>query len=604
LTSVNTLAAMAGSLTAGFVLLPWLGVVGSVLVVAALYGVVAIIACINGYQGFRRWLGCGLCAATLIGWFAFAPWDLTFQSLAPGEKLISYRDGEAGSVAIIETRTGQRLMKLNHEYLLGSSGGADREIRQGRLPLLLHPKPRRVAFIGVATGITVAAAMEFPVEKVAAMEIIPGVADEVDQFAKWNNAFHRDPRVEMVVADGRNHLLGTREEFDVIVSDLFVPWHAGTGDLYTREHFQLCHDRLAPGGLFAQWLAGYQVTVEELRSIVASFAEAFPVMMLWRNDFDTKLPIVCLIGYRDLAGAVIDPDKIRQDCQRLAAAGTANAGLLSDPAGVEMLFLGGDAELRRWAKGAVLNTDDWPYIEFSTPASYFHHKQVELQPIFDLLASFRPRRWPYAQSMSSDHSLDQLFRAADLVHDATLAELQKNYVKQARYLNELVTVAGDVPIVGGFIVDSALRYRQRKMTSRSDELLKAVIDRSSNPVPALVMLSKSMRAEGNEKEAIQLLERANKVAPERLDIQRSLVELLTAANQFDHAEPYLKHLVAADPDDAGLRIDLAVNLHRQGKTAEAAEQIAVFRTLDLGNQRTQLWTRLRTHGLGDYVDRP
>ena len=604
LTSVNTLAAVAGSITAGFVLLPWLGVVGSVLVVGALYGVVAIMACVNGYQGVRRWLGCAACVAIWVAWLAFAPWNLTFQSLASGEKLISYRDGEAASVAVIETRTGHRIMKMNHDYILGSSGGADREIRQGRLPLMLHPEPRRVAFIGVATGITAAAALDFPVEKVVAMEIIPGVVDEVDQFAKWNNAFHRDERVELVVADGRNHLLGTRERFDVIISDLFVPWHAGTGDLYTREHFQMCRDRLAPGGLFAQWLAGYQFTAEELRSIAASFAEAFPVITLWRNDFDTKLPIVCLIGYRDTEGVVIDPGKIAQDCQRFSATHTVNAGLLADPAGVQLLFLGGDAVLRRWATGAVLNTDNWPYIEYSTPASFFQHRQQELQPMFELLASFRPRVWPYAEPISSDHPPEQIFRAADLVHDATFAEWQKNYVKQAHHLRELAAVAGDVSVVSGFIAESAVRYRRRKMTSQSDELLRAVIDRSSNPLPALLMLSQSMRAEGNVEEAIRLLERASEQAPERLDTQRQLVELLTTTNQFVKAEPYLKHLVETDPEDAELRIDLAYNLHRQGKTSEASEQIAVFRTLDLRGQRAQLWTRLRTYGLGDYVDRP
>ena len=177
----------------------------------------------------------------------------------------------------------------------------------------------------------------------------------------------------------------------------------------------------------------------------------------------------------------------------------------------------------------------------------------------------------------------------------------KRFKASARASSRL---AGDVPVVGGFIVDAAARFRSRKMTARSDELLKAVIDRSQNPVPAMLMLAQSMRAEGKNEEAILLLDRASKRAPERLDIQRTLIELFTAANQFAQAEPLLRHLVEADPDDAELRIDMALNLHRQGKTAEAAEQIAAFRKLDLGGQRTQLWTRLRTYGLGDYIDQP
>ena len=47
--------------------------------------------------------------------------------------------------------------------------------------------------------------------------------------------------------------------YDVIVGDLFLPWRRGTALLYTVEQFEAAKARLAPGGLFAQWMPLYQM---------------------------------------------------------------------------------------------------------------------------------------------------------------------------------------------------------------------------------------------------------------------------------------------------------------------------------------------------------
>lgn len=603
LTGVNTLAAVAGSLTAGFVLLPRLGVAGSVLVIAPLYASVAVLGFVNGYDGVRKWVGCVACLAMWLGWLLFGPWNHTFQSLSSGETLISYQDGEAASVAVIERGNGHRIMKMNHEYVLGSSYAADKERRQGRLPLVLHPHPSRVAFIGVATGMTVSAATELPVEHVVAIELVPGVADAVDAFDRWNDAFYRDPRVEMVVDDGRNYLLGTADRFDVIVSDLFVPWHAGTGDLYSVEHFRIARQRLAPGGLFAQWLPGYQLSVEELRSIVASFLEVFSTATMWRNDFDAETPLVCLIGYRDAADATLDVAKIRRDCQHLVDTGRAQTSFFSEPASMALLFVCGDAELREWSRGAPLNTDDRPYIEFSTARSYYRSRDAQNREMLELLASLHSPVWPYAESLTTDGAGEKIFRAAELINDAELANRQKNYEKEFRSLSELVDVAGDVNAVAAYVIDAAGRLRQRRMTARCNELLRAVAGQPDPPLRAVLLLARGLQADGDDEEAIELYARAIELDPERTSVRRLLVALLTKTGRFEEAQPHLEKLVDADPEDAELRIDLAQALDRQGKTTEAAQQIEVFRKLDLGDKRTQLWARLRTLGLGSYVDR-
>jgi spermidine synthase len=599
LTGANTLAGVAGSLIAGFVLLPRVGLGGSILAIASLYALLAIVSYWRGYRGIRRWVGCAACVALVAGWYGLGVWRVNFQPLREGEQLVRYRDGETASVAVIENPDGQRVLKVNHTYTLGSSGGTPREVRQGRLPLLLHPEPERVAFIGVATGITTSAVLDFPVERVVAIELVPGVVEVLPDFEPWNRSFFRDGRVEIVVADGRNHLRGTSEQFDVIVSDLFVPWHAGTGDLYSVEHFEAAVARLAPGGLFVQWLPGYQLTAEELRTIAASFLEAFPEVALWRSDFHAEQPILGLAGYRE--GASIDPLALRLACERLARVRTPAAPFLSSPDGVGMLYVAGDAALREWARGARLNTDDRPRIEYSAPKSFFQHRQRDPAAIHTLLARFRPRAWGYDRDLPVERPIEDLFRAADLLNDAAVAKLQHNFEREYRHLKALLALGVDVPGVSDALVRVAARYRDRHMTARSQELLYGLLAQPRPPVRALLALATLRRADGDDREAVVLLERALERAPGEAGVRRALVEVLEQTQQFERAELHLRPLLDSEPNDPRLRLDLAYLLDRQGKREAASAEVARVRAMRSLEDREAVWRYLQRRGLGSYL---
>src|SRR2546427_1660597 len=47
----------------------------------------------------------------------------------------------------------------------------------------------------------------------------------------------------LVVNDARNHLLVTKERYDVIVSEPSNPWVAGAASLFTRDFFDLAARR-------------------------------------------------------------------------------------------------------------------------------------------------------------------------------------------------------------------------------------------------------------------------------------------------------------------------------------------------------------------------
>ena len=70
---------------------------------------------------------------------------------------------------------GHQRIKLDNFYVLGGTASTGDERMQAHVPLLLHPAPRNVAFLGLGTGITAGAALLHPVERVTVLEIVPGV---------------------------------------------------------------------------------------------------------------------------------------------------------------------------------------------------------------------------------------------------------------------------------------------------------------------------------------------------------------------------------------------------------------------------------------------
>lgn len=366
LTAANTIGAVVGSLTAGFVAVPWLGVWGSIRTAAALYLLLAIVVARSASAAARGWTLFAPAVGLLLTITVLDPSRLpkVLIDRGRGEVLLDVAESGAGIVAVVE-RAGHRYLKVDNYYSLGGTASQRYEQTQGDLPLLLHPQPRSALFIGVGTGITAGAALSHPVERVTAVELLPDVAAAARRyFAANNNGLFTDSRSAVVVGDGRQYLLARAERYDVIVGDLFVPWHAGESGLYTREQFELARARLAPGGLFAQWLPLYQLTREDTAIIVRTMLSVFPTVTLWRGDFLPNRPIVALIGsqrsFLDVA-ALVERFRIRRGASRVereTALGMIGLFYAGNLGAVSALF-----------EGYPVNTDDRPIITYRAPVA-------------------------------------------------------------------------------------------------------------------------------------------------------------------------------------------------------------------------------------------
>src|SRR5260221_174580 len=91
---------------------------------------------------------------------------------ADGGWLVAPSEGADSIVAVVE-RPGSRRLKVSNDYVLGGTGSVGDERMQAHLPLLRHPSPRRVALLGLGTGITAGGAPFHPLGRLTAVWLVP-----------------------------------------------------------------------------------------------------------------------------------------------------------------------------------------------------------------------------------------------------------------------------------------------------------------------------------------------------------------------------------------------------------------------------------------------
>lgn len=274
---------------------------------------------------------------------------------------------------------GRFALRENLHYVHGDTASSTaREFRQGHLPLLLHAASHQVLFLGLGTGMTAGAALDHPeVERIVGVELIPEVLEAAQFFDQANGNLLDDGRTEIHLDDARHWLLASAERFDVIVSDLFVPWQSQTGYLYTVEHYQIVKRHLAAGGVFCQWLAFNQVGQREFEMIANSFASVFPVTNVWWGRLTPQQSMVMLVGSDQLL--LVNGAALASRLIRLNAREGQPDPYLRSVQYVCRLYLG------QWpapSEAVPLNTDEHPRVEFLMPLSYRERKLLTYQTFF------------------------------------------------------------------------------------------------------------------------------------------------------------------------------------------------------------------------------
>ena len=363
----NTLGGIVGVMLCGFVLIPWLGLVRTL-------GLLAIVAAGIGYFAVRKGHGVKKGrrqAVVAIGLLSVAVAVFTpvnkLASLLPGARnatLAFYEEGRGGTVAVVTQGKGQKAFQRLYIQGVSNTGDAMPSLRymriQALLPLLIHNgEPRSALVIGFGTGITAGALTRYPgLEHRVVAELLPSVVKAAPLF-KGNFNAAADPGVDVRLRDGRQELLRNPQRYDLITLEPPPPSAAGVVNLYSRDFYQLAASRLEKQGLVAQWLPLPTQNIDDSRSLVRSFLDVFPYANVWTSELHEML----LVG--SMEPIALDAAKISERFQQDSVRSTLQDVGIGSANALLATWVTDRTGLERFAADAPPVTDDQPRIEYA-----------------------------------------------------------------------------------------------------------------------------------------------------------------------------------------------------------------------------------------------
>ncbi|MFT3776104.1 MAG: fused MFS/spermidine synthase [Minicystis sp.] len=416
----NTVGAIVGSLAGGFGLLPLLtgpGVWRAVVVVLAALGVAAAWLSHRFEPTSRRValrLGPSIASAILAVLLLrsagpTAVWrhsgigagraGLNLRTSAPNEveswsrnqrrTILWEAEGVESSVAV---SAGEGVAFVVNGKVDGHVAvDAGTQIMSGLLGALIVPDARRALVIGLGTGSSAGWLGAVPtLDRVDVVELEPAILRVARDAAVVNQAVLDNPRVRVTIGDAREVLLTTRERYDIVFSEPSNPYRAGIASLFTQEFYRAATERLAPGGVFLQWIQAYEVDGQTVRTAIATLASVFPEVEIWV----TQAGDLVLMASR--APRVHDVARLRAlVAEEPFRSALEKSWRVGDLEGLFAHYLAAPPLAREIAKqeGLAINTDDRNLLEFGFARNVGREtgfSDVELWSVAHLRGEDRP----------------------------------------------------------------------------------------------------------------------------------------------------------------------------------------------------------------------
>lgn len=500
--------------------------------------------------------------------------------------LVYYRDGLSTTVTV--ERWGRHYALKNNGKVEASNGhDMPTQIMVSALPLVMHPQgpeDRDVAIIGFGSGVTVGAALQFPVASVKAVELERAVVEASRYFRDVNHLrygydefpYVDTPRLRVINDDGRNYLASSPQKYDVIISEPSNPWITGVSDLFTADHFRVTKQKLQPGGIYCQWVQLYELSPLNVKSIYRTFASQFEHVVAFsaeRGSSDTILlgsdaPLPLDVSRVEKA---FSDARARRELQR--------AGVRSPHDVFARLLFASREEILRYARieerrkngrwvaeadsvndgpceapacrrvPAPLNTDDNARIEFSAPKNLIGFERYR-----GYVGTFYEPEWPYGRVPDRLAGVGEEEQAATHYAEQAMAMMGHGRMVEAGTLIERSVAAANVPATR-----RATDLLALLMTKDEDAPLPDPPDDGRSVVgleqPAAALLLEALRASRARVEAGKMDEAWLELqrVPEPLRLQAgpelALWEAVLGyhAGQLDDAIDSLESLLRVDP---------------------------------------------------------
>jgi spermidine synthase len=366
--ALNTVGGVLGSLTAGFILIPYLGSQWT-LTALIMMNMLLFIMITASQAGLLTTLwrpGAIALGVILASLLIFGPHYLERQlTTFSGARVLEHRESKEATFAMLEYEDAaagkyQQLLVNSKSYANNRPEGRRYMAAMGHYPLLLHKGPSETAaVICIGTGTTVGAvSTHAELRSIHAVDLAPAVFEFAPYFVPINKRFHENPKVQKIVADGRHYLLGTRDTFDVITLEPPPPHDAGVVNLYTEEFYALAKRRMRRGGVLAQWVPLDIGRGDLPKMILKAMLAEFKHVSLW---LPSRMEGVAIASDEPLQ---IDRDELAMRMSAPAVAEDLTAIGLRLPEHLLATFVAADETLAAYLEDTPSLTDDRPRIEY------------------------------------------------------------------------------------------------------------------------------------------------------------------------------------------------------------------------------------------------
>jgi spermidine synthase len=435
---LDTIGSVLGSFVAGFLMVPFLGVVKSFVLVVLINLLLGI--AIFLYHPFVKQKAKGgiiVCTIILAGFmFWIMPKSPNTRSWwdKPSDKpwfdankytgIRFFDEGAAGTVTVRDYPDGLALNinGYNTAYTTKKDLKVNRQL--GYMPYLLHENPKRALVIGFGMGATVCSLNQEDMDHVDVAEICSGVIRAAHIFNAWNRDAIHQPKVRLFDDDGRSVVYMTDEKYDIITSNSIHP--RLSNNIYTRDFYELCYKKLNDNGILCQWIPENWLTEVEYKSLVKAFVDAFPHSTMWYlNEYSTLL-----IGTKKT---------LKVDVNEIVRRYESNEILKRDYAEFDMVspyeFLGqfwmSESDLQAYVMDSRVNTDNLPFVEFSRVINIAPVPNV-MQDLIDHKTNYQDVFYNMGLAMDKEKEMSMImnYSVAERYRMQSIVNVTKAYMKQ------------------------------------------------------------------------------------------------------------------------------------------------------------------------------
>lgn len=296
MSAINIAGCIAGSLLAGYWLLPSFGLDLSISLTTACSMLAALLATIAGvrlkapdqpHAAITATLGLLLTCWCLL--LMFPPLSIPKDLMSPDEVLLDYAEGYNSSLAVTQREQEKTLLI---DGLWQGVGQRNYQVMVAHVPMLHYPEAEKVLVIGLGAGTTASRFLDYDIRQLDIIDIEPRLFDFTRKH--FASGWMDDARVHLLPEDGRNFVKHTAQQYDLISVEIGQLNRPGVGVFYTRDFYREARARLRSGGMISQFVPLRFLRPGEFAAILKTFIGEFPSARLWYNTDE-----LLLLGFKD-----------------------------------------------------------------------------------------------------------------------------------------------------------------------------------------------------------------------------------------------------------------------------------------------------------------